>query len=233
MKRAVVPVMVMLLGGASAGGQTIPQPGLGDPRLQSIEYRPDQIVRLTGTVGYQLTLELAPDETVRSIALGDSGAWSASTDRSGNRLFLKALVADVTTNMTVITDVRTYAFDLEGVSEARPTSPYLVRFRYPSVATATSSDPAMGKMIGAYYLRGDRRLRPTAISDDGTHTYIEWPTDALLPATYVRETDGRETLANGQMRGRFYVLDSVDTHLVFRLDKHIAKAERYVIGVKP
>lgn len=225
-------LLVTLLATTPAAAQVMPLPGMSDPRVQSIDFRADQVIRLTGAIGYQITVELAPDETVRSIALGDSSAWAASTDRSGNRLFLKALLADVATNMTVITDVRTYAFDLQGTADTAMTSPYLVRFRYPSVAANISSDPVMGEMTGSYLLRGDRALRPVAISDDGIHTYIEWPADALLPATYVGQADGSETLANGQMRGRYYVLDSVDTNLVFRLDKRVAKARRRVIPTK-
>lgn len=225
-------LLATLLAASPVAAQVMPMPGMGDPRVQNVDFRPDQVIRLTGAVGYQIMVELAPDETVRSIALGDSSAWSASTDRGGNRLFLKVLLADVATNMTVITDVRTYAFDLQGTADTAMTSPYLVRFRYPSVAANISSDPVMGEMVGSYLLRGDRRLRPVAISDDGVHTYIDWPTDALLPATYVGQADGSETLANGQMRGRYYVLDSVDTNLVFRLDKRVAKAKRRVIGIK-
>ena len=225
-------LLATLLAASPAVAQFMPEPGMGDPRLQSIDFRPDRVIRLTGVVGYQITVELAPDETVRSIALGDSSAWAASTDRGGNRLFLKALLADIATNMTVITDVRTYAFDLQGAADPGMTAPYLVRFRYPSVTASVSGDPVMGEMTGSYLLRGDRRLRPVAISDDGIQTYIEWPTDALLPATYVRQADGSETLANGQMRGRYYVLDSVDANLAFRLDKRVAKARRRVIPTK-
>jgi type IV secretion system protein VirB9 len=217
----------------AAHGQVRPQPGPGDPRLQSIDYRPDQVVQVTGAVGYQIAIELAPDETVRSIALGDTGAWTASVDKTGNRLFLKALAASVSTNMTVVTDVRTYAFDLEGLAQVGATSPYTIRFNYPS-ATVLGLDPAagglpMGEMVGTYRLRGDRGLRPAAISDDGKRTYIEWPADAPLPATYIRESGGRETLANGYMRGQYYVIDSVEPHLVFRIDRQIARADRVAL----
>lgn len=223
--------------GVAAHAQVRPQPGSGDPRLQTVDYRPDQVVQISGAVGYQLAIELAPDETVRSIALGDTGAWTATVDKNGNRLFLKALIANVLTNMTVVTDVRTYAFDLEGLSQASSTAPYTIRFNYPSV-------PAMGmfpvpggmapaKMTGGYRVRGDRAIRPSAISDDGNRTYIEWPADTPLPATYIRESGGRETLANGYMRGQFYVIDSVETHLVFRLDREVARADRVVLEPKP
>lgn len=202
-------------------------PGVSDPRLQSVEYRPDQVTNIHGTVGYQIVIELAPDEAVRSIALGDSSAWQVSADKAGNRLFLKPTAAGAATNMTVITDVRTYAFDLT-VSEQGATSPYTVRFRYPDRADSHASQT--GTVVGYYRLHGHRTLWPSAISDDGVRTFIGWPPDGPLPATYVRDSDGHETLANGYMRGAFYVLDSVDAHLVFRLDKRSARADRVTEG---
>lgn len=221
--------------GSAAYAQVRPQPGSGDPRLQTVDYRADQVVQVTGAVGYQLAIELAPDETVRSIALGDTGAWTATVDKNGNRLFLKALVANVLTNMTVVTDVRTYAFDLEGLSQASSTSPYTIRFNYPSIPSMgmfpVPGGMAPGTMTGGYRVRGDRSIRPAAISDDGNRTYIEWPAGTPLPATYIRESRGRETLANGYMRGQFYVIDSVEQHLVFRLDREFARADR--VPLKP
>ena len=199
----------------------------GDPRLQSVDYRPDGVTPIQGIVGYQIVVELAPDEVVRSIALGDSSAWHVNADKAGNRLFLKPTAAGVATNMTVVTDVRTYAFDLT-VSADGTSAPYAIRFRYPDLTSSSPDDASFPTRpaLGGYKLRGHHALWPTAISDDGVRTFIEWPADGPLPATYIRDTDGHETLANGYMRGRFYVLDSVDAHLVFRLDKRSARANR-------
>lgn len=202
-------------------------PEYGDPRLQVMDYRAGEVVPIHGVVGFQLSIELAPDEVVRTIALGDAGAWQASADKAGNRLFLKPLIEGVTTNMTVVTDVRTYAFELTGGDASGTVSPWTIRFRYPaSERSIALASPAASGMIGRYRLTGDRNLRPAAISDDGVRTFIDWPAEVVLPATYIRDTGGRETLANGYMRGSFYVLDSVERHLVFRLDRRVARADR-------
>ena len=236
MRAAGFVCLVGFVFGVPSIAQVRPQPGSGDTRIQSIEYRADQIVRIEGTTGYQVSIQLAPDEQVQSIALGDSGAWQVTANKAGNYLFLKPLQLGVATNMTVITDVRTYAFDLVGAAEAGAMPPYMVRFHYPVVANlepagsvsipARGAEQFSGKMIGIYRLRGDRLLRPSAISDDGIRTFIEWPADVPLPAVYSRDAGGRETLVNGNMRGTQYVIDSVLEHVLFRIDKRTARADR-------
>ncbi|MBY9064273.1 hypothetical protein K7957_15140 [Sphingomonas yunnanensis] len=74
-------------------------------------------------------------------------------------------------------------------------------------------------MLADHRLSGDRALYPAAISDAGTRTRVE------CPAVY-RRAHGTETLLNGNMRGRFFVLDEVVGKLVFRLDRQRARAER-------
>lgn len=229
--------LVMLPVASSA--QMMPWSGGGDARIQTIEYRNSQVVRIRAAPGYQVTIELAPDERIESIALGDSSAWQVTANKAGNLLFVKPILTDVTTNMTVITDVRTYNFDLTGVAEVSGDLPYAIRFSYPGLSTVGPPGmpqmPGMtgmpggaqtGSMIGTYRLRGHRSLRPDAISDDGMRTFIDWPPDGPLPAVYSRDDDGRETLLNGNIRGRLFVIDSVNPHLVFRMDRHRAGADR-------
>ena len=51
----------------------------------------DQVVPLEVAPGYQLMLEFAPDERIESVAVGDSGAWQVTPNRSGDRVFVKPL----------------------------------------------------------------------------------------------------------------------------------------------
>lgn len=210
---------------APLGAQVRPKPGGGDPRIQSIDFSPDQVFQLQGAPGYAITVELSPDEQVENVAVGDSSAWQVISNHKGDHLFVKAL-QEVTTNMTVITNERLYNFELV------PGSPsdiaYTVRFNYPtdgSTASATGST-ASADSEGRYRLSGDKALRPSAISDDGKHTYIVWPHDRALPAVYALNDAGAETLINGSMRDEVFVIDSVSQKLVFRADNLSARAER-------
>ena len=77
-------------------------------------------------------------------------------------------------------------------------------------------------------MSGAQALRPSSISDDGRHTYIEWPRDRTLPAVYSINPEGRESLVNGAMRDDLFVIDAVASKLVFRIDDNVARADRVV-----
>lgn len=222
--------VLLLLACFSAHASAQMGPGFagGDTRIRTIDYRRDQVVRIDGTPGYQITIELAPDEQVENVAVGDSAAWQVTVNRTGNLLFLKPLQDSAGTNMTVVTNARFYAFDLS-TGGAEGASPYGLRFRYPPQEALLTGPGQLGLKppeVGEYRLRGAKELRPARMSDDGNKTYIDWPSDAALPAVFTVDRRGRETLANGNMRNGLYVIDSVEERLVFRLDNMTMRADR-------
>jgi type IV secretion system protein VirB9 len=226
MRKALLVVAAAALAVAPAWAQVRPTPGPGDPHIQFVEYSPDHVIVLEGAPGYQVTLELSPDEQVQSVAVGDSGAWQVTANRNGDHLFVKAIMAGVSTNMTVVSDVRLYNFELRPMASTGRI-PYTVRFRYPAIerAAVDYAPSAMGE--GLYRLRGKQKLRPSEISDDGTRTYIRWPRDRSLPAVYAVSDTGQEMLVNGLMReDDVFVIDSVAPKLVFRIDRQVATATR-------
>jgi type IV secretion system protein VirB9 len=223
--RLLLVLAATALASAPLAAQVRPQaaPG-GDPRIQSVDFVADQVVLIEGAPGYQITMELSPDERAETIALGDSSAWQVTANKRGDLLFVKALVAGVSTNMTVITNARTYNFDLAPVGTSQMA--YTIRFRYPPPA-ATEEDLAEPAIDGRYRLGGDKALRPSEISDDGVHTYIRWPRDRALPAVYAITDSGSEMLVNGMMRDDdLFVIDSIQRKLVFRIDGDVATATR-------
>ena len=214
----------------SSAAQMVTDPG-GGLRVQTVEYRTGQIVLLQAALGYQVTIEFAPDEQIETVAIGDSGAWQAMPNKRGDLLVVKPSQAGVATNMTVVTDARQYLFDLQSYAQLAQDMAYVVRFAYPSAAAAdggsSGSDvPEPRPGIGRYRLSGARMLRPLMMEDDGIHTYIAWQPDRTLPAVYALDFRGRETLVNGMMRDGVLVIDSVAQTLVFRLDRRTARAIR-------
>ncbi|MDB5709735.1 MAG: hypothetical protein JWL96_1805 [Sphingomonas bacterium] len=209
-----------------AAAQLRPEPGPGDPRIQSVLYDANQVVQLQVATGYQLTVEFAPDERIENVAVGDSGAWQVTPNKRGDRLFIKAVGQGVTTNLTVVTDARTYAIELSPLFGPLPTMAYTVRFRYatPAAVSVVANDAALGP--GRYKLSGDKALRPAAIDDDGVHTYIAWGPDQTLPAIFAIDDKGNETLVNGMTREGRFVIDAVANKLVFRIDRQTAGAMR-------
>lgn len=231
MKYLLAGLVGLLLTAAPGGAQVVAQTGLGDPRLQSVAYDPGRIVELRTAPGYQLTVELSPDEQVQNVAVGDSADWQVSANKAGDHLFIKPAQAGVTTNMTVITSVRVYNFDLTALGSPTTDMAYTIRFKYPAAAEAdVPSSPGNGvhaiQPASGYRIEGDHALRPATVSDDGIHTFVTWPAESALPATFQIGEDGQERLVNGSMRGGRFVIDGIARKLVFRIDQHTATATR-------
>lgn len=221
-----------LLASSPVAAQLQPHPAGLDPHLQVVDYVEGETVQLSGAPGYQLMVELSPDEQIRNVAIGDTAAWQVSANRDGNRLFLKPTQGGIATNMTVVTSVRTYAFDLRASDGASMDTPYTVQFRYPapqhSATDGTYVDvSAVKRRLSRYRLSGARQLRPSSISDDGDHVYISWPKTVPIPTVYELDRGGNETLVNGMMgTNDVYVVDGAPQELLFRIDHSVARAER-------
>lgn len=221
--------LLLLISAVPATAQVRPQPGDGNPHLQDVDYNPGQIVQLYGAPGFEMTVELSPDEQVQNVALGDAGAWQVNVDHGGDHLFLKPTQPNVATNMTVITSVRVYNFELQSLSGPASDMPYTVHFRYPAPPSKASEYldlSPLKRSLSRYKVSGDRWLRPDSISNDGTHTYISWSEAKPIPAVYAVDETGQETLANGGMRDDVYVVDGVPAKLDFRIDRRVASAVR-------
>lgn len=212
--------------------QVQPTPGPGDPRIQVVRFDPNQVVLLAAAPGYQVTVELAPDERIENVAVGDSAAWSVVANKRGDRLFIKATQPGRSTNLTVVSDARSYVFDLEPLYGALPNMAFVVRFEYPVASSATIVKASLDE-VGRYRVGGARALRPVAVSDDGAKTFIEWAADQSMPAIFALDDHGKEMLVDGMVRDDQYVIDSVHPRLVFRLGKQVATATRqHMIAVK-
>lgn len=103
-----------------------------DSRIRTYEYNPNAIYPIVLHYGFQSHLEFANGEEPQTISLGESYAWKIT--RIANRLFIKPLEKNIRTNMTIITNKRTYQFDLIGKEMSRAEEKnlvYVIRFNYP------------------------------------------------------------------------------------------------------
>lgn len=225
--RAVFTLLLVLIPASHAQTEVAPRSSGGDPHLQIVDYDPRQVVLLRVAVGYQLVLELAADERVETVALGDSGGWQASANKRADHVFIKPLQAGAATNLTVITDVRRYAFNLIAAEANAPDLPYTVRFSYPPAEPLIAQDQHTSRAI--FKLGGDRHLRPARMFDDGRFTFIDWPADTDLPAIYVLGAKGEETLVNGAMRDGHYVVETIASRFIFRRGAQSATARRQAV----
>jgi type IV secretion system protein VirB9 len=204
-----------------------------DPRIRVVPYRADAVYRLRGYVGYQIDITFAPGERFVGLGVGDAKGVTFATD--ANHLFLKPRAAPVATNLTVLTNRRTYLFDYEAGS--RPPDPsgadvlYALRFEYPAALVSAASqqrrrvatDLAAARRARPrnydYWYCGDPSLKPIAAWDDGVQTTLVFGARAELPAVFALNGDGSESLVNFDVQGGRLVIQRVARRLIVRRGK--------------
>jgi len=206
---------------------------LPDPRIRVVSYRADTIYRLRGYVGYQIDITFAPGERFAGLGVGDSKGITFATD--GNHLFLKPRAAHVATNLTVLTDRRTYLFDYE-VDPAPPDPSgadviYALRFEYLAApvragslerqrveADLAAAQSGRGRNYDYWYC-GVPSLKPIAAWDDGVQTTLVFGAHTELPAVFALNDDGSESLVNFAVQGGGIVVQRVVRRLIVRRGK--------------
>ncbi|MGB3711722.1 MAG: TrbG/VirB9 family P-type conjugative transfer protein [Erythrobacter sp.] len=220
-----------------------------DPRLVTQTFDESRVFTIKGRVKVQTTIKFAPDEAIQNVAIGDSNAWQVQPNQAQSILFVKPLEPSARTNMTVVTNRRTYLFDL--VASPRNAPLYVLQFRYPelekaeaervlaeaeearnatgeasSVELAAANDPYAvadpASLNFDWASTGERELLPERIYDNGRAVFLTWPGDASIPSILITNEDGDEGPANWAQRGDTLVLDHVPSRIVLRSGDEVA-----------
>ncbi len=242
------PAIIGALGGALAAVLLAAAPAAADPRLVDRLYDPDEIVRVEGRANVQTTIRFDERERIENVAIGDSTAWQVTPNRQANLLFVKPLADRAATNMTVVTNRRTYLFDLVA-SPGHRTPVYVLAFDYPvelelvdevqmagadgapgappsATVVAAATDPYAvldpAQLNFAWGMSGNRALLPERIFDDGDATFLAWPPTAALPAILVRDEGGAEGPVNFAVRGDVIVVSGVPREIILRSGEETA-----------
>jgi type IV secretion system protein VirB9 len=236
MRRVATVLAVVAIAGATgaAWAAIAPEPGPGDPRIRIVHYDPDQVVELKAAIGYQMTLEFGPGERIENVSIGDGLGWQVTPNHKANLLFLKPLDVHSITDMTVVTNLRRYAFDL---SARRPPTRrdrsliFRVRFEYPEPFVAEAEPrpappPQPPRDVNhAYRIEGAAENAPTRVFDDGQSTYFTFPPTAEYPAIFAVEANRSEAVVNSATREGYVVVDRLAGGFMLR---HGAQVTRIV-----
>ena len=122
-----------------------PAQGQYDPRVRVVDYNPMNVIKLSTFYGVSTHVQFAPGESIKDVAVGDEQAWKVVP--RGNHLFIKPLATKADTNITVVTDLRTYQFALvvqprpikDAHAWADPNLIFSLAFRYPDEEAAKLS----------------------------------------------------------------------------------------------
>lgn len=191
-----------------------PKGGDYDKRIRFIDYNAAQVVKLVGHYGFSTHIQFNPSESIKQIAMGDPQAWDVGT--VDNHIFIKPVGDKAITNMTVVTSARVYNFDLSAhwsKSKSKSNDMYFqVNFKYPNeeanlalltakrLADKTAIETSLKSNIKPenwnYWARGSDIIAPDRAFDDNRFTYLSFNNNKEMPAIYMVNDDGSESLVN-------------------------------------
>ncbi|MBS0236239.1 MAG: P-type conjugative transfer protein VirB9 [Proteobacteria bacterium] len=206
-----------------------PRPLGGEQRIKVINYMPNTVFKFVGHYTYQSIIEFGIDEVIQTISMGTPTPWQLVP--AGNRIFLKPVESDATTNMTVITNKRMYFFEMhaeeaKGVKDTDLS--FIVKFVYPEDQTFNSirqmSVDAAPDLTHPerynfqYTISGEAKyMEPLQVFDDGEFTFFKFrDINAELPAVFLVNSGQRESLVNFRIQGGYMVVERVAEKFTFR-----------------
>lgn len=203
------------------GGAYAAKPIATDSRIKTFVYNENEVFRIVVHYGYHTSIEFAEGEQIQTISVGNNYAWQMSP--LGRRLFIKPLEENILTNMTIITNLHTYQFELQSKLLSYTIDEelvYVVRFFYPDngydqikpiVKQAHEYEPipVVRPYNFNYTLSGPSNNAPTRVFDDGVNTFFKFsPKLANPPQIAVQNGYQMEQLVVKQ-QGDYYIVNLV------------------------
>ncbi|MFZ1742943.1 MAG: P-type conjugative transfer protein TrbG [Pontixanthobacter sp.] len=189
--------------------------------LFQIYAKPGQVTDIALQEGERLVGPgpVAAGDTVRWM-IGDTLSGAGATQRV--HILVKPTRPDITTNLVINTDRRTYHLELRAnprvymasVSWSYPEDE-LIALRQSEAEAARAAPIADGFTIENlnfdYRISGDKPdWRPLRVFDDGQRTLVEFPPDIAqgeMPPFFVIGEEGEAELVNYRVNGRYLIVD--------------------------
>lgn len=201
----------------------------GDARIKIISYKPNTVFKFVGHYEYQSIIEFGADEKIDTITMGTPTPWQIIP--SGNRIFIKPIDDNATTNMTVITNKRMYFFEMhaeEVTNISDDNLSFVVKFVYPEQYQANAIQQphsAYGPDLTKpelynfdYSISGDaKNIEPLQVFDDGRFTYLKFrDVNAEIPAVFRVNSDNSEAIINFRFQAGYVIVEQVAERFTLR-----------------
>lgn len=212
-----------------------------DARVQFFDYDPNTVYLVKTKLGYSSLIQLEDGEEVdenSGLGMGDAKAWSLAV--KGKNIFFKPIAPNADTNIVLVTNRRSYAFQLTTALTEPPT--YIARFIYPedkkpaepvkvmpqSLSVVATDKNNVETLIDAdintnYIYRGDPQLKPSNAWDNGRFTYLKFAHAGDMPTVYRVLADNTEALTNTHVEGDTLVLQELGYRYHLRLGKAVGE----------
>ena len=202
-----------------------------DGALYQVYAAPGQVTDIALQEGEQLVGPgpVAAGDTVRWI-IGDTVSGSGAAARV--HILVKPTRPDLSTNLIINTDRRTYHLELRATASTYMASvswtypqDQLIALRSANAAAAASASVATGLDLAAlnfrYRIEGDRvPWKPVRAFDDSAQVFIEFPagiSQGEMPPLFVTGAAGDAELVNYRVQGRYMVVDRLFAAAELRL----------------
>src|SRR6266568_1406542 len=225
MLRPMLFLLVLLAGPATAFE------GAGsDRRIRYVTYDPDEVVSIEAVAGVVTHIVLEPGESYVTHAFGDGKAWDFAV--KANHCFLKAVATDADSNLTIVTDRRSYHFGLKLLTAPGAAPTFEIAFRYPDTEARKRREEGQRRVVEEgfrrsgeqpnldYTMSGDLDLAPVNAWDDREFTYFKFPGQRDIPAIYMVNPDGSASIVDRHGSGpsnEIVVVHRVAARWVLRL----------------
>jgi type IV secretion system protein VirB9 len=220
-----------------------PRSASQDGRIRFVDYQPYNITRIVGTLRSSVEIEFAADEEIAHVALGNSVAWEVAP--AGNILFLKPRENQPVTNISVVTarrdgSTRSYQMELtvrDGSVAVGQNTYFYVKYRYPadeaeqrkleSAARARAAQAGLADQVLAlheaygprnwrYSAQGAQALQPQSVYDNGKVTSFAFVGNQEMPAIYIENSDGSESLVPKSVDGNLVLVHALSRKFILR-----------------
>lgn len=240
-RRSPAPAPEGQVGAANRAARIEPEQAGFDNAIQRYAYREGALYQVYSSPGQVTDIALQEGEKLVGpgpVASGDTVRWmigdtiSGTGDTARVHILVKPTRPDITTNLVINTDRRTYHVELRArpniymasVSWTYPADE-LIALRKAEDAEARAAPIAEGLALERlnfdYRLSGDKPAwRPVRVFDDGRQTLVEFPADIAqgeMPPFFVLGEGGAAELVNYRVSGRFLIVDRLFEKAELRL----------------
>ncbi|MDX0287969.1 P-type conjugative transfer protein VirB9 [Sinorhizobium meliloti] len=216
MRTTFIATLLLTAAAPTALALEIPRGATQDSRVRFVDYQPYNITRIIGSLRSSVQVEFAPDEEIAHVALGNSVAWEVAP--AGNILFLKPRENQPVTNISVVTtrrdgSTRSYQMELtvrDGKVEVGQNTYFYVKYRYPADEAERRRQAAAARAIAA------QALEPQSVYDNGKVTTFAFVGNQEMPAIYIENSDGSESLVPKSVDGNLVLVHAISRKFILR-----------------
>jgi type IV secretion system protein VirB9 len=211
---------------ANAAAKIEPSSGGFINAIQVYPYTKGALYQLYSAVNQVTDIALEAGEKLVSVSAGDTVRWIVGDTTSGEgktaqvHILVKPIAADLTTNLVITTDRRTYHLEVNATEKTYMAS---VSWTYPPAdlialkreidpggTAAIDTGPDLAALKFRYRIEGDAPWKPSKVFDDGSKVYIQFSSglkQGEAPPLFVIGGDGKPALVNYRVKGTTYIVD--------------------------